>query len=169
VARATYTDQDRARLYVVLTTNEGNVKRTARDTGIPESTVRHYKFEWEKNGPPVLDDEIGQAVVEYAGEMERTRDLALQRMHERLVEDKGTLPQIATVFGILTDKIDRARGIGSEHTVHHKHSLPSPDEIRATLVALQEGARTGHLAREEEIIDAEFSEQPSPALPQGTR
>jgi hypothetical protein len=32
VARAAYTEQDKARVYVVLTANEGNVKRTARET-----------------------------------------------------------------------------------------------------------------------------------------
>lgn len=167
MARATYSDDELARLYVTLHTNEGNVKRTTRDTGIPESTVRSYKKKWEENGPPALD-QIEQAVVEYVGTMERTRDLALQRMHERLEADKGTLPQIATVFGVLTDKIDRARGLPSG-TVEHKHTLPSPDEIRATLGALVEGAMAAHQEREEDIIDAEFAEQPKQLLPRGTQ
>ena len=167
MAKTTYTEADLARLYVVLTTNEGNVKRTARDTGMPESTVRRYKQVWEREGPPQLD-EIEQTVVEYVDEMEKTRDLALQRMHERLEKDQGTLPQIATVFGVLTDKIDRARGI-ADKTVEHRHSLPSPDEIRATLGALVGGALDAHTMRDEEIVDAEFSEQPAPALPRGTQ
>jgi hypothetical protein len=169
VARTTYTDQDLARLYVVLTTNEGNVKRTSRDTGLPESTVRAYKKKWETEGPPKIEEEIAAAITDYVGEMEKTRDLALQRMHERLLDDKGTLPQIATVFGVLTDKIDRAKGIGSEHTVHHQHHLPSPDEIRATLGSLVQGALVAHQQREEDIEDAEFTEQPTPALPRGTQ
>ena len=169
MARTTYSDQDLARLYVVLTTNEGNVKRTARDTGFPESTVRAYKKKWETEGPPKIEDEIAEAVTDYATEMEKTRDLALQRMHERLEANQGTLPQIATVFGVLTDKIDRARGIGSEHTVHHQHHLPSPDEIRATLGSVMKNALVAHQQREEDIVDAEFSEQPTPALPRGTQ
>jgi len=167
--KTTYSDQDLARLYVVLTTNEGNVKRTARDTGMPESTVRRWKKVWEENGPPKIEEEIVEAVTNYVDEMERTRDLALQRMHERLQNDQGTLPQIATVFGVLTDKIDRARGIGSESTIHHKHELPSPDEIRATLGALVSGALAAHQEREEEITDAEFTEQPVAQLPRGTQ
>lgn len=167
MARATYTDADKARVYVVLTTNEGNVKRTARDTNLPENTVRRWKKDWEENGPPTVDDEITNAVVEYVGEMEQTRDLALKRMHERLEKNEGTLPQIATVFGVLQDKIDRARGIGSNNTVTHKHELPSPDEIRATLGALVQSVQHGHVVREEEIEDAEIIEQP--ALPAGTR
>lgn len=168
MAKAAYTDQDMARLYVVLTTNEGNVKRTARDTAIPESTVRRYKKLWEDEGPPKIEQEIAEAVTEYASEMEKTADLALKRMHERLERDEGTLPQIATVFGVLRDKIDRTRGIADKR-VEHVHSLPSPDEIRKTLGALVMGAQAGHLAREEEIIEAEFSEQPPALLPSGTR
>ena len=165
MAKTTYSDADLARLYVVLTTNEGNVKRTARELNMPPSTVRRYKNLWEENGPPTIEEEIVKEVVEYVSEMERTRDLALQRMHERLENDQGTLPQIATVFGVLTDKIDRARGIGNETTVHHKHSLPSPDEIRQVLGALVSGAAEAHALRESDIEDAEFVEHEPKALP----
>jgi transposase-like protein len=164
--RATYTPEDKARVYVVLVTNEWNVKRTARDTGLPENTVRRWAKEW-KDTPPHVDDKITEAVVEYVSEMELTRNLALQRMRERLQspdkKDQGTLPQIATVFGVLQDKIDRAHGIGSNNTVTHRHELPSPDEIRATLGALVESVQHGHIIREEEIVDAEIIE--IPALP----
>lgn len=168
MSRATYTPEDKARVYVVLVTNEWNVKRTARDTGLPETTVSRWKKEWKDN-PPQVDDEITEAVVEYVSEMEKTRDLALKRMHERLnssdKKDQGTLPQIATVFGVLQDKIDRANGIGATSTVTHRHELPSPDEIRATLGALVESVQAGHIVREEEIEDAEIIE--IPALPSG--
>lgn len=167
MSRTTYTDQHKAQVYVVLQTNEGNVKRTARDTNIPESTVSRWKKEWEENGPPQIDEEVKAAIVEYVGAMEETRDLALKRMHERLLNDQGTLPQIATVFGVLQDKIDRARGIGTEHTVNHRLTLPSPEELRATMGALLQGAQEAHAAREEEIEDAEFTEQPVHALPPG--
>lgn len=164
--RATYSPEDKARVYVVLVTNEWNVKRTARDTGLPENTVRRWAKEWKDN-PPHIDDAVTEAVIEYVGEMEQTRNLALKRMYERLaspnVKDQGTLPQIATVFGVLQDKIDRANGIGNNSTVTHRHELPSPDEIRATLGALVESVQAGHIIREEEIEDAEIIEVP--ALP----
>lgn len=163
-----YSEADLARLYVVLETNAGNVKKTARDTQLPESTVRDYKKRWETEGPPVISKEIEEAVAEYAASMETTRDLALRRIHERLEspdqKTQGTLPQLATVFGVLTDKIDRARGI-ADKTVEHKHTLPSPDEIRATLAQVVSGALEAHTEREEEIIDAEFEEAQPPALP----
>lgn len=170
MARREYSAEDKARVYVVLQTNDGNLKRTARDTGIPEPTIRRWRNEWKESGPPALD-QIEEAVVEYVTEMEKTRDLALKRIHERLSspdkKDQGTLPQIATVFGVLTDKIDRAHGIGTKHEHEHKLSLPSPDEIRASLGALIEGVQAGHVVREEEIEDAEILEEPR-ALPQTT-
>jgi transposase-like protein len=168
VARATYSAEDKGRAYVVLQTNEGNLKRTARDTGIPEPTIRRWRNEWAAEGPPPTDM-IEQEATGYIGEAEVVRNLALRRIKERLesdnVKEQGTLPQLATVYGIVTDKIDRARGI-ADRTVEHRHSLPSPDEIRGALTALVAGVQQGHAAREEEIEDAEIIEEPR-ALPPG--
>ena len=38
--RAKYTEEDRAKVFVLLRTNDGNVKRTSREAGVPENTVR---------------------------------------------------------------------------------------------------------------------------------
>src|SRR5690242_16807835 len=84
--RATYTEAELARLYVTLVTNEGNVKRTSRDTGIPESTVRRWKQTWEAEGPPKLD-EVEQVAADMVTETEAVRDLALQKIKERLEND----------------------------------------------------------------------------------
>lgn len=158
-----------ARTFVILRANEGNLKRTARETGVPEPTVRRWRNKWESEGPPPLDM-LEQAATDYVGEMESVRDLSLQRIRERLesdnVKDQGTLPQLGTVFGILTDKIDRSRGI-ADKTVEHRHALPSPDEIRGALVALVSGVQQGHAIREEEIEDAEILDEEPRALTTG--
>lgn len=169
MARATYTAEDKARAYVVLQSNEGNLKRTARDTGIPEPTIRRWRNEWASEGPPPLE-QLEEAATDYVANAETVRDLALQRIKERLqsdnVKEQGTLPQLATVYGIVTDKIDRARGI-ADRTVEHRHSLPSPDEIRGALTALVAEVQQGHAAREEEIEDAELVSDEPLALPPG--
>lgn len=161
MARREYSSEDKARAYVVLTSNEGNLKRTARDTGIPEPTIRRWRNEWESGGPPSLES-LEEAVTDMVAQAEKIQDLALQRIKERLESDdikqQGTLPQLATVYGIVTDKLDRARGIGTTH--EHKLTLPSPDEIRATLGALVENVQAGHVVREEEIEDAEIIDEP---------
>lgn len=152
-----------AQVYVVLVTNEGNVKRTARDTGIPENTVRRWKQKWETDPPKV--EVVEQAAKSLIEETEETRNLALLEIKRRIQNKEGTLAQLGTIYGILTDKIDRARGI-ADRRVEHVHALPSPDEIRATLGALVESVQAGHIIREEEITDAEIIEQP--ALPSGS-
>ena len=40
--RATYTEADKAKVFVVLTTNEGNIKRTSRETGVPAAVIHNY-------------------------------------------------------------------------------------------------------------------------------
>ena len=169
MARATYTAEDKARAYVVLQTNEGNLKRTARDTGIPEPTIRRWRNEWASGGPPPTDM-LEEAATDIIGKAEAIQDLALQRIKERLesdsVKEQGTLPQLATVYGIVTDKIDRARGIADKR-IEHVHALPSPDEIRGALTALVAGVQQGHAAREEEIEDAEILDEEPRALPPG--
>lgn len=165
MARATYTDADRAKVYVVLTTNEGNVKRTARETGVPENTVRSWKKYFEENGPPDLE-QVGEAATEYVADATRVANKALARMEEMIDAKEGTLAQVTTAYGVLRDKIDRANGL-SLGQVEHKLSLPSPEEIRESLAALVAGTVEKARQRQSEIVDAEVVEQAPQALPPG--
>lgn len=157
-----YTDADRARVYVVLTTNEGNVKRTARETGVPENTVRRWKKEWQQNGPPSLDD-VEEAAGDFLAEAERVRWKALMALDGKIEQAKPS--ELITVIGVLDDKIARAKGL-AVGKVEHVHTLPSPDEIRQTLGAALAGVLQAAKERQEEIIDAELVEQaPAGELP----
>lgn len=165
MARATYTDADKAKVYVVLITNEGNVKRTARETGVPEATVRRWKQEWEQDGPPNTE-EVELAAGDWLEVAADTRWLAIQDLRRQIQEGRAKPGELNAIIGTLTDKIDRAAGIALGR-VEHKVTLPSPEELRA---ALTEGLLKPALAlaqqRQEEIIDAEFVEE-QPALPAG--
>ena len=160
--RATYSEAERARVYVVLTANQGNVKRTARDTGVPESTVRRFKQDFEQNGPPSLE-EVEQEVGDFLSDAERVRHKALLEL-ERKIPDATPSALVATV-GVLTEKIGLVRGLATGR-VEHVHSLPSPDEIRAALAGVVQGAIDASRQRQEEIIDADFEEQATKALPE---
>lgn len=160
--RTTYSDDDLARLFVSLTANEGNVKRTARDTGIPESTVRRWKTEWETKGPPSYEA-VEQAVSTFAEDAERVRDKALKAIEEKIPGAK--VGELTTLVGVLDDKIMRARGLATGR-VEHVHALPPADEIREVLAAVFQGAVQTAAARELDIIDAEvIEEQAQKALP----
>jgi transposase-like protein len=160
--RTTYTDEELARLYVTLASNEGNVKRTARDTGIPESTVRRWKTEWETNGPPAVEA-VEQAVSTFTEDAERVRNKALKAIEEKIPGAK--VGELTTLVGVLDDKITRARGLPTGR-VEYAHALPPADEIREALTAIFQGAVQAAADRELDIIDAEvIEEQAAKALP----
>jgi len=154
--RAKYSDEDKSRAYVALATNDGKIKPTARDTGIPTSTLRMWRDEWEKNGPP-QQELVQKAAMDFLGESEEVRNLALTKMKEKLEKGDGTLAQIATVFGVLDDKITRAKGLATSRT-EHVHTLPSADEVRELMSGFVSGAIDAAKQRQEEIVDAELVE-----------
>jgi transposase-like protein len=166
VGRATYAPEDKARVYVVLTANDGNVKRTARETGLPESTVSRWKREFEKNPPST--ELVETAANDFVGEADDLRMLGLKALRgklEQLIQSPKdvNVGQVTTMIGILTDKIDRAQGLNTK--VEHEHRLNSSD-IRDALVGFVTDMQQLARSREEEIQDAEIIEQP--ALPAGS-
>lgn len=166
--RAAYTEQDKARVYVVLTANEGNVKRTARETDVPENTVRRWRDDWEKNGPPsteMVEVASGDFVSE-AGELRLLGLQALRGKLELLIQNPKdvNVAQVTTLVGILTDKIDRAAGLHRPAGEDDPKALDR-NQIRELLVGYTHAMQEMSVAREEEIIDAEIVEQA--ALPSG--
>jgi len=164
--RTTYTDDELARLYVALTANDGNVKRTARDTGVPESTVRTWKQRWETEGPPNIG-EVEKAVTSFTDDAERVRNKALLAIEEKIPGAK--VGELTTLVGVLDDKIQRARGLAIGR-VEHVHTLPPAEEIKAVLGAVFQGSLEAAAQRESEIVDAEIisvEEQAPKALPAG--
>lgn len=167
----TYDDAAKAKAYVVLTANDGNIKRTARETGIPESTLRAWRTDWQNDGPPNLEDPVvAEAVTGFIDEAKEVRGLALDVIRKKLVllQDNPkdvNVAQVTTLIGILTDKIDRAAGLDPGSRVDHYHHLPAPEELRALMATYVEGTAELAAQRDAEIVDAEIVEQA--ALPPG--
>lgn len=159
--RAAYTPEFKARVYVVLNANEGNVKRTARETDVPENTVRRWRDEWLKNGRPE-HEVLEAAVVETVANDERVANKALIRMEEMIDNKEGTLAQVTTAYGVLRDKMDRAKGLLPNGAGNDTQQLDR-ESIRELLVGYTQAMVTLSAARETEIIEAEIVEQP--ALP----
>lgn len=163
--RTTYTDAQKAEVYVVYAANEGNVKRTARDTGVPISTIRRWRDEWnrQENLPDV--SVLEEAVGDFADKAESIRWKALIALEANIHTAKPH--DLIKVIGILDDKITRARGL-ADRTVEHRHTLPSADELRELVGAFIEGSKQAALDRADDVIDAEIVEQAElPALPSG--
>lgn len=163
--RREYTDDDRAAVLLALTVSDGNVARSARETGVPEQTVRDWKREWVRNGTPTeLLEQAETQAGDFATKVETVRDQALDLLETKLPEMSGR--DLTTTVGVLTDKSMRLRGVTTQ-TVEHKHSLPSGDDVRELVSGFAEAIRDAAVERDGEIIEAEVVEQP--ALPRGTR
>lgn len=155
-ARATYTEADKARVHVVLASNDGNVKRTSRETGVPENTVRRWKKEFESDPPSA--ELVQEALGDFVGDAEEVRNLALQRI-KTLIPKSEKINDLNNTVGILTDKIDRAKGLDVKR-VEHEHKL-DPASVREALVGFMKDMQQMSREREVEIVAAEIVEQPA--------
>lgn len=129
MARRTYTTDDRARVHTLLVVHDGNVERTARESGVPAQTVRDWKAKWAKEGPP---PEVSEAAVDVATDFVNqamgTRFEAIVLLRAKLGE--ASPRDLATVIGILDDKITRAKGLATGRVEHvHTPQLPPPEEL----------------------------------------
>jgi transposase-like protein len=167
MSRASYTDEDRARVYLALTVNQGNIKRTARDTQVPISTVRAWKTDWEKAGPSqeVVVAAEAQAEV-FVEDAERIRHKALLE-YEKLV-DLGEVKakDLMVGVGILTEKISMARGLARKEPQDHQVTMNKGDlrEIAAGFVlgALEDARRRENEIQGVSVEQAEFVALPEP-------
>lgn len=152
--RRKYTDEDRARVYTALTINQGNIKRSARETGVPVATVRLWKRKWEADGPSeeiaLLSEEQGLAWIAVA---EESRDIALAKWRALVENDQVAARDLMTGVGILTDKIHAARGLSKGSS---SQPAISPEHMRELARGLVEGAVEAAKSRHEEILEADY-------------
>jgi transposase-like protein len=158
--------QDKAAAYVLWISNEKNVRKTARECNIPHGTFRYWVREWEENGPPseVLD-EIPAQQYEFVHHANRVRESAMNKLEELIPEaEVKQLSAIATVVGIMDDKIRLASGLATKRT-ENTYVLPSKTEVKELMGAFVEGIVNAAEDRVDNIIDVEVVEQPDLGLP----
>lgn len=165
MARRTYTPEDQARVAVILQANVGNVKRTARETGVPAMTVRDWKVRWEAEGYP---DPIEEVLPTIAGEiterMDYARGLAVDTVIEKLRDGKVSAKDAAWIAQVFTDKINLIKGLATSRTEQLQIAPVDTKALAAELVAYAANAVEAAQSRDEEIEDAEWSEQAPLAL-----
>lgn len=147
-----YTDEDRALVLATLTSNNGNIARTARDTNVPENTVRGWKREWEENGPPdgVLALAVDQA-GDFVAQAEVVRDEALAIMRSKLPDAR--VSELNSVVGTLDDKITRMRGLAMGRVEHVHTQAVAPEELGAQIGEYLVNAVTAARQRQAEVFE----------------
>jgi len=158
--RRTYSDRDKAVVFAELQVNEGNVKRTARNTGIDQSAVRRWKLEWEAKGvPDAVTAEVELVASDFISDAVRIRGKLLQHLEQVLDSgQRATIPQLVTGIGVLSDKIRAYEAITETTRVEHTLALPPVEELRELFSGLVVGMLDAARSRAAEI---EAFEEPS--------
>ena len=165
-SRTEWTDEAKAQIYVQWVANDRNVRKTSREFGIPHGTLRYWTKEWEANGPPEeLNDIIANDAYEFVHHANRVREQAMLKLEELIPQaESKQLSAIATVVGIMDDKIRLASGLATKRT-ENTYVLPSQSDVKELMGAFVEGLISAADDRANEVIDVEVVEQPDLGLP----
>ena len=152
-SRVEWDDDSKAAAYVIWISNGKSVRQTARETGIPVSTISYWGKEWEKNGPPDnLSQKIANNVYEFVAHASSVRETAMQKLEELIPQaEVKQLSAIATVVGIMDDKIRLANGLATKRT-ETVHTLPSREDMRELMSGFSEGLVAAAEDRASEIV-----------------
>jgi len=172
VARRVYTDEDKAKVLVALDANEGNVKRTARETRLAEQTIRDWKKAAERKAlSPGVVAALPAAQTEFAGKAETVRDLMLDELEAKVRNSELNGRDLITGIGVLTDKLRITRGEATSRT-ENVPTLPSAEEMGQAVQAYLERTFKAGIERDadivlsdEDISDADWEQAPLGELP----
>lgn len=167
MSRRIYTDREKAVVFAELSVNEGNIKRTARNTGVPIPTVRRWRDEWERNGvPETVNEELAPLVADFLNDALRIRGKLLLRIEDLLEGDKVTMAQVSTAFGIISDKIRAYEALSESKHVEHTLVLPPAEELKELFTGLLDGVvesarqRAAEIEAIEEPVSTTYRELP---------
>lgn len=151
--RKAFSDEDKARVLTTLAANNGVVKRTAAECGVSPATIRKWRGQREQGRGPSAEI-VEQAVDEFIESATRVRNLALDKLEEKIRNGEAKVSELATTLGILDDKITRARGLPTSR-VETASTLPDPNQLRELMSGFVEGAIRAAEQRHSDIIEAE--------------
>lgn len=167
----TFTEADKARVLVTLASNDGNVKRTARECNVAPATIRKWRGQADRaatgqGAAPASPLAIAKATGVFLDDVESTRNRALALLDQRIRAGDIKTGELITAVGVLDDKHRLGSGLATANTQHtHKHVLPSPDELRAVLLPFVQAGVADAARRHEEILEAEVVDAELVALP----
>lgn len=110
--RRRYTDDDRATALAVLDSNAGNLSRTARETGVPASTIKRWADD-RADDLTELRDQKKEALSEVWDKVARA--YLARALDPAVLKDTGGQSAI-TAAAIATDKLQLLEGKPTEVT-----------------------------------------------------
>jgi len=157
-SRTEWSDEDRAAVYVAWISNDKNIRATARQCGMNHTTVAYWVKQWEKDGPPEnLDDKIRANAYEFVHHASSVREKAMRKLEELIPEaEVKQLSAIATVVGIMDDKIRLAQGLATKRT-ETVHTLPTREEMKELMSGFADSLVVAAEDRASEVVVIEAS------------
>lgn len=161
--KRSYSDEEKATVVVALDANNGNVKRTSRETGVAEQTIRDWKKLAERGElKPEVVAALPAAQEAFADHAETIRSLMMDELETQVKNGDLKGRDLIVGIGVLTDKLRITRGESTSRS-EVVTSGPNAEEIGAQILEYLDGAITAGQERDITIEDADWSEQ----APQG--
>lgn len=167
--RSNYSDDIKAWVYVTLQANSGNVYKTAKETGLNESTIRAWVKKWETDGiPEVVEDKLPEVISAQTDRWSTVKNIALDRLLAVIpMATERQIAALANVAGMAEDKLRMIQGLPTQRTETVATTLPSAEAVQGLI----DGLVTAHRARTEEIDESDIEiireEQAPKGLPEG--
>lgn len=95
-----YSPKDKAAALVLLDWNNGNVRKTAKDIGVPEGTLRSWKTQADEN--PEIKTAADEMAGSLADQIEQTLRIGLAEARKKL--PKASLSAINSTVSMLAEK-----------------------------------------------------------------
>ncbi len=152
-----FTEADKAAVLTALAANDGNVKRTARETGVAPATVRSWRAQAAAGQGP-SEALVLAAVNDFVEDAARVRNKALALLEARISAQEIKSGELVTALGVLDDKVTRAKGLPTSR-VENVSALPAPEQLRELMTGFVAGAIAAAEERQADIVDAEVVEE----------
>lgn len=152
-SRLAFSDEDKARVLATLAANNGNVKRTAAECKVSPAAIRSWRGK-QQHGQGVAQVLVDEAVDQFVEAAARVRNLALEKLEEKVRAGDVKASELVTIVGVLDDKVTRAKGLPTSR-VETSAALPDAQHLRELMSGFVEGAIRAAEQRHSDIIEAE--------------
>ena len=132
-----YDENQRASIMAALDANGGNVRQTARETGVPEATLRAWK---NGRAKPVSRRLYAEKVGDLRGGLLELAVALVDTAVTKAASGEGNIQQVVTALGIVFDKLQLLDEQPTERIAVVNESL-TDDERTARTAALFDAAR----------------------------